>query len=151
MTFNRSVVRSLVLLTIAGCGSAKAEEDDKFLVEQVTKELSEIKTKLAAGEDPKYSCIAAEAYAENITQKPALTTELAKVCGFDVPLAALEGAVEKAEAARKAKPDEDPLFECYSAERSLALEELGKRHLDGDRRVKDLATRWDAACPPKKS
>jgi hypothetical protein len=56
--------------------------------------------------------------------------------------------VDKAEAARKAKPDEAMLSECYSANYEYARKEMvDAKTVD---LAKDLIARFDAACPPQK-
>jgi len=163
MTSYKQIACVLSLMAIAACGKGKKDEGgggkldeaSKFFLESVQKDLDAVKQALAKGEDPRYKCAGAGAYAEELTKKKiaeaeTVVKELTKVCGYDVPLAALEGATKKAEEARKAKPDADPLSECYSAEHDLAVDELKKGGHEGDDKVKTLATRWDAACPPKK-
>ena len=56
--------------------------------------------------------------------------------------------VEKAEAARKAKPDEQMLSECYNAAYSYAMDEMTTANTIDS--AKDLLARFDAVCPPKK-
>ena len=157
MTSYKKIVCALSLMAIVACGKGKKDVDEasKFFLESVTKDLAAVKQALAKGEDPKYKCAGAGAYAEELTKRKVaeaepVVKELTKLCGYDVPLAALEGATKKAEEARKAKPDADPLSECYSAPHDMAVEDLKKGGYEGDDKVKALATRWDAACPPKK-
>jgi hypothetical protein len=152
------------VLVMNGCGSSgetakpgegKLDEAEQFFLKSVKKDLEDIKSKLAKGEDAKYDCVAGESYGKEIQGKnnaEAETTvkEILKLCKYDVPLKALEGAVTKAEEARKAKPDEAVLSECFSADYSMSSEDLTKNNFAADEKVKALTARWDVACPPKK-
>jgi hypothetical protein len=159
----KQIAYVVLLVAAVACGKGKKDEGgggtpdgaDKFFLESVQKSLDEVKQALAKGEDPKYKCAGAGAYAEELTKKKikaaeATVKELTKLCSYDVPLAALEGATKKAEEARKAKPDEQVLSDCFSADHDLSVEDLKKGGFEGDEKVKAVVARWDAACPPKK-
>ena len=78
----------------------------------------------------------------------ALADELRQLCTKDLYLAMMKVEVEKAEAARKAKPDEPLLSECYNANFELAKGEMADaKTID---LAKDLIARFEAACPPNK-
>jgi hypothetical protein len=139
------------LVSTACGGPSKA---DQFFLESVQKDLTAIKDALKKGEDASLTCVAGKTYGEKLKTAPiaeaeALVKELSALCDLDVPLAKLEKAVGEAEAARKAKPDEGVLSECFSADQKIALEALGKaNHLEHEK-VKAAVARWDAACPKK--
>ena len=59
-------------------------------------------------------------------------------------------AVTEAETARKAKPDEKVLSECYSGELTMARKELATANKLADPTVKSLLDRFAAACPDAK-
>jgi hypothetical protein len=170
MLDKKLVIAFLVIAAVAACkkdgdkagggggsgggGGEKMDDAEQFFLKSVQEDLAAVKDALAKGEDPGFKCVAAASYGEKLKGKKnpaaeAVVKELTQVCGFDAPLAKLEGATKKAEEARKAKPDENPLSECYSAEQSTALEELKKAGHENDDKVKALVARWAAACPAK--
>lgn len=153
-------MRNLLVIAIAlfasGCGQDKsakeAEKDDPALsfVANGTKEgIGKIKAAIAAGtpDDAMFSC----AHMANLdtlkasNAHKALAAELEQLCNADLPLAVITKAVEKAEAARKAKPDEKVLSECYSAELTVALDQMKKVNTQAN--AKDALTRFAVVCP----
>ena len=74
----------------------------------------------------------------------ALAAEVERACEHDVPLAILQGEVEKGEAAREANPDQTFLSACWEA---TTLVELGTlERLGSVARGRELLARLDAAC-----
>jgi hypothetical protein len=139
------------LLALACGGPSKA---DTFFLESVKKDLAEIKDKLTKGEDASLTCVAGKTYGEKLKGAPIaeaepLVKELNDLCGLDVPLAKLEGAAKAAEEARKAKPDEAMLSECFSADQKMALKDLEESKQLENEKVKAASARFDAACPKK--
>ena len=139
------------LVAVACGGPSKA---DQFFLESVQKDLGEIKAALKSGDDASLKCVAGKTYGEKLKNAPiaeaeGLVKELTALCDLDVPLAKLEKAVTEAETARKAKPDEAVLSECFNAHQKMALEALGKSNQLEHEKVKAAVARWDAACPKK--
>jgi hypothetical protein len=137
----------------AKSGEAGLDEAGVYFLKTVQGDIAEVRDRLAKGEDPKFLCAGAGAYASKLEGKPnaeaqAAVAELEKICTRDVPLAALEKSVAKAEAARKAAPDANPLSECHDASRNMAVQELA-RSSPTDEQFRALTARWDAVCPPK--
>ena len=135
-------------------GGGGMDEADQFMLKGIKEDTQAVKDALAKGEDPKYTCAGTGTYAEKLKDKKNADVEAAvktftQLCSYDVPMAALEKAVKAAEEARKAKPTEEVLSECYSADQSTATEELQKGFAT-DEKFKALTARWDAACPAKK-
>jgi len=62
----------------------------------------------------------------------------------------LEAAVTQAEVARKAKPNEAVLSECFNADFEMSTKDLTKNNFAADEKVTALTARWKAACPPRK-
>jgi hypothetical protein len=69
-----------------------------------------------------------------------------KLCTHDLQIAMMKRAVEQAETARKAKPDEQMLSECFNADYTVGLEDLEKAGKIDDA-AKALTARFAAACP----
>lgn len=145
-------------LAILGCGKGKDEAGggggDKAANDYVTKSAQEDVAKLKAAiatptpGDAKYSC-AQMANIDTLEKaNKAVADELRQLCTKDLYLAMIKVEVEKAEAARKAKPDEQMLSECYNAMYDYAKDEMSTaKTLDT---AKDLIARFEAVCPPKK-
>lgn len=147
------IASALVFVALLGCGK-KQDEGEKAAGDYVAKsakgDLEELK-KAIASPDPgsgKFKC----AHMANIDTlekaDKALADELRQLCTKDLYLAMIKVEVEKAEAARKAKPDEAVLSECYNASYDYAKDEMTKaKTVD---LAKELIARFEAACPPKK-
>lgn len=144
----------LVVVLVGGCSKSAEEAGEKAAGEFVAKsakgDIEEIKKALASP-DPgsaKYKC----AHMANIDSlekaDKAVAAELRQLCTKDLYLAMMKVEVEKAEAARKAKPTEEVLSECYNAMFDYAKDEMTKaKTID---LAKDLIARFETACPPKK-
>lgn len=150
------VVSSFVALVLAwGCKdkSAKdAESEDpalSFVAKGTTEAIAKIKAAIAAGtpDDAYFSCAQTANVDTLKASKPhqALAAEITQLCETDLPLAIITKGVEKAEAARKAKPDEKVLSECYQGEMSTALDQMRKAKTDA--KAKDVLARFAVACP----
>lgn len=152
-------MRKLFVIALAsfafGCSdkSAKeAEEEDpalSYVADGAKEGVAKIKAAIAAGTPDAafFSC----AHTANIdllrASKPhqSLAAELVQLCESDLPLAVIAKGVEKAEAARKAKPDEKVLSECYQGEMTTALDQMKKAKTEG--KAKDALARFAVACP----
>jgi hypothetical protein len=145
----------LLVVTLFACGkSGSGDEGEKaaadYVAGSVKTDLDELKAAIASP-DPgkgKYNC----AHMANVDKlekdHKALATELRQLCTKDLYLAMMKVEVEKAEAARKAKPDEQVLSECYNANFDFARTEMTEaKTVD---LAKDLIARFEVACPPKK-
>lgn len=142
-----------LVLVLSACGKSKDghDEADKFIAEGAKKDLEELKKAIASPTpgDGKYKC-ANMANIEMIERADKATaTELKQLCTKDLYLAMMKVEVEKAEAARKAKPGENEVVsECFNAYYEFAKDEMVKaKTID---LAKDLVARFEAACPPKK-
>lgn len=136
----------------AGCGKAKADHNDpatSYVVDGAKEDLPAIKAALA-GPKPDDALIKCAARMANLdalqTAEPELAAEYKRLCAHDIPFAIIKVEVEKAEAARKAKPDAKPLSECYSAYFDQSVEDLAKAGT-ADAASKALVARFAAACP----
>jgi hypothetical protein len=135
----------LAVVAVAGCDKAKetAKQADKALDESqagdVRDRVARVKANLAAGRDSMSDCAWAKA-------KGDAAGELLGLCGYDVPLADATRAVEEAERARAAHP-QDPTSECSDSNWDLAAEKLDRDH-KGDAAWSALKDRWARACPP---
>jgi len=146
----------VLVLVVLGCGKKKDEDSGEkaatdFVAKSATKDLEELKKAIASPSpgDGKYNCahMANIDTLEKAAEHKALAAELRQLCTKDLYLAMIKVEVEKAEAARKAKPDEAMLSECYNANYNFAKDEMTKaKTVD---LAKDLITRFEAACPPK--
>jgi len=153
----RKLLIVVALLTV-GCkdkSAKEAEEEDpalSFVARGATEGVAKIKAAIAAGtpDDAMFSC----AHTANIdtlkASKPhqALAAELEQLCNSDLPLAMIKKGVDEAEAARKAKPDEKVLSECYNAYVTTSLDEMKKAKTEA--KAKDLLARFAVACPDAK-
>ncbi len=147
----------VLLLAAVGCkdkSAKEAEEEDpalSFVAEGATEGIAKIKAAIAAGTPDKafFSC----AHTANIetlrASEPhqALAAELTRLCETDLPLAIITKGVEKAEAARDAKPDERVLSECFQGEMSAALEQMKEAKTEA--KAKDVLARFAVACPDR--
>lgn len=136
--------------------SAKEAEDEdpalSFVADGTKEGIAKIKAAIAAGtpDDAFFSC----AHMANVdtlkASKPhaALAAELEQLCTTDLPLAILTKGTEQAEAARKAKPDERVLSECFRGEMSTALDQMKEAKTDA--KAKDVLARFAVACPDTK-
>jgi hypothetical protein len=142
-------------------GAAKPEGGDKkgggdldpgqeFAMESATENLEEVKKLVASGEtDLDIKCASVTGYTDQLKDVAAakdLVAEADKICGYEVPLKAAEAEVTKTEEARKAKPDEKVLSECFNANYDMAMKALKEKHAD-DPKLKALEDRFAAACP----
>jgi len=147
------IITALLLVATLGCGNKKDEGEkaaEDFVAKSARGDLEELKKAIAspAPGDGKYKC----AHMANIDTlekaDKALAAEFKQLCTKDLYLAMMKVEVEKAEAARKAKPDEQVLSECYNASFDYAKSEMTEaKTIDA---AKDYIARFEAACPPKK-
>jgi hypothetical protein len=148
------ITHALVLVALFGC-SKKAEEAGEqaageYVAKSAKEDIAKLKEAIAKG-DPssaKFKC-AHLANIETLEKADKATAgELRTLCTKDLYLAMIKVEVEKVETARKAKPDEEVLSECYNAMYDYAKDEMEKaKTID---LAKDLVARFEAACPPKK-
>lgn len=75
-----------------------------------------------------------------------VVAEIKQVCQHDINLAHMKRAVEEAEAAVKARPDEKVRRECFSAEYDMAVQRLNEARLF-DAPAEKLQARFVSACP----
>lgn len=152
----------VVLVALLGCGKDdkatgdKAASDDDpgadFIAKSVAEEVTKIKAAIASP-TPREAHLACAhvGSAEDIkkhAKHQAIANEYIGLCTKDLPLAILKTEVEAAEAARKEKPDDTTLTNCYNAYYDRAKEDMEKaKTVD---LAKDLIARFEAACPPKK-
>lgn len=150
-------MRNLIIVACVwialGCGKKKQDlDDDDFLVEDVKKDLAELKQLLAQGKakDGKFEC----AHMANIddlkasSKHAALAAEFERICTKELYLAIIKLEVEAAEAERKAKPGAEMIDACYSGDYSYSVDEMKKaKTIDA---AKDLIARFDAVCAKKK-
>lgn len=157
----RSILATLLVLSaFAACGkksgdqASSSSEDDpavEYIAKSATSSIAEIKANIAKGDTSLLFKCAQMANIKDLeasAKYKALAAELTQLCTADVPLAIVRVGVEKAEAARKAKPDEKVLSECFSAEVQTGSDELkkaGKLDL-----AKELLARFKVACPDAK-
>lgn len=142
----------LLILALAACKRSDGTEEALQLANELaTDALAKANANMAAGKavDALFDCVAVlddelrkggGAYVE-------LADKLAKLCGHDAPLAAIENSVKIIEAARAKSPHDTMLTECL-AERldiGLALESLKKRD-----DAKAFLARYEVACPGEK-
>lgn len=156
---HKHVVIALALF-VFGCSkddkSAKEAEDEdpalSYVADGAKEGVAKIKAAIAAGKpDEAYFSCAHTANVDTLKKsKPheALAAELTQLCDTDLPLAVITKGTEKAEAARKAKPDEKVLSECFQGEMATALEQMKKAKTDA--KAKDVMARFAVACPDTK-
>jgi len=149
----------LVMTLAAACGKGKsgndkaagaAEEDPaaQFVRNGAKEDLAALKTAMA-GPKPDSAIFKCAQMANIDTLKKAdaaVAAELTKVCNHDLHVAIMKVEVEKAEAARKAQPDEKTLSECFDATYEMAVSELAKAGTADDE-SRALEARFAAACP----
>jgi DNA primase len=153
----RDLALVIAALLLASCGKAKPPDEDNagtdFVAEIAQKDLPLVKAGIAAGKpgDVIFKCAGMSGVADlrKVERYQALAKDLTETCEHDLPLARMKVATEKAEAARKAKPDEKVLSECFSAELQGGLDDLRSAKRE-DGVSKALLARFQAACPNQK-
>lgn len=150
MSIAKMTVGVLFVGTLFACGGG-IPSAEQFPHEQAVEGLAEIREALGNNEDPGFKCVASQSHASRLTTEEGLkiAAELEQVCGFDTPLWTLGKAVEKAEKARKAQPEKNPLSECYSAPYKVSTRTLNDKGHGAKPEVTKLQQRWDKVCPPK--
>ena len=144
----------MIAMLVLGCGKDKKPEADNagtdFVAEMAQKDLPLVKAGIAAGKpgDVIFKCAAMSGVADlrKVDRYLALAKDLTETCEHDLPLARMRVATEHAEAARKAKPDEKVLSECFSAELQGGLDDLQKAQRTDDT-SKAILARFRAVCP----
>ena len=147
----------LAIVLTAGCSSDKPEAGasnagNEFMSKMIVDDLPAIRTAVGSSEPSSASIKCAQvenlADARKSGKNMEGLAEYEKLCTTDLPLATLKVELDKIEAARKAKPDEAVLSECYNANYTTALEALAKfKHED---LAKGYVARFTAACPAPK-
>lgn len=143
----------LVVVCLGGCGKKEDSEGEaagiKFVVDGAREDLVAIKAALASPKpgDAMFKCAAAVANPVQLKQgDEKLAAEIDQLCNHDLWAAEIRVAVAAAEAARKAKPTEEVLSECYSAELAMAQDEIKKaKRLDDQTRA--LLDKFAKLCP----
>ena len=144
----------VVALFTTACGKSAEEQGEasanEFIAKSARSDLVELKQAIASP-DPgkgKYSCSPMANIDKIEKVDKALAAEFRQLCTKDLYLAMIKVEVEKAEAARKAKPDEPVLSECFVANYEFAKNEMTEaKTVD---LAKDLIARFETACPPDK-
>jgi hypothetical protein len=145
----------VVALGMSACGKSPEEQGEKAAGELFAKSAREDLVKLEqaiASPDPgkgKYECAGNMANIARLEKvDKALADDVRQLCTKDLYLAMIKVEVEKAEAARKAKPDDLLANECFSAYYEFAKDRMTEyKTID---LAKDLIARFEKACPPRK-
>jgi len=134
-------------------GGSKLGPGEAFALERATENLAEVKKLMASGEtDLDIKCASVIGYTDQIKDVASakeLVADAEKVCNLEVPLKAAEAEVVKTEEARKSKPDDKVLSECFNSTYEMAMKSLKENHADNPK-LKDLEERFAAACPKDK-
>jgi hypothetical protein len=155
----RGIALALVLaavLPLAACSKGRAQqaEDEgeraaaEFVMKGAREAMPQLEAAIAGAKpsDGMFKC----AHMANIDVIKKADSNFAarfeKLCTHDLQIAMIKRAVEAAEVARKAKPDEQMLSECFNADYTVALEDLEKAGKMDDA-AKALVARFTAACP----
>lgn len=137
-----------ISLAIFACGKSEQDEAKSKLTKLINTELTNIKTALGAKKSATYACAAVLAYVEELKSPKATETQEAKrLCTYDVPMAVLRTATELAEQKRKAAAQDAIVSECFSADQTVAVEDINKGDFAKDAEFQALLTRWKTACP----
>lgn len=146
-----------MVVVLAGCSkhAAETESDDPagaYFADRARDAIPKLKAAIASKKpsDAQLECAAMAGIGDlkKSGKHAALVAELEPLCTRDLHVAIIKVAVEAAEAARKAKPNEQVLSECFSGELTTASNEL-KEHGTLDA-AKDLMARFNAVCPQSK-
>ena len=149
------IAHVLALLLAVGCSKDPEKASEKsageFFAKSARKDIDEMKAAIAAGKpgDAKFNCAHMANYDMLEKADQAVAAELKQLCTKDLYLAMIKVEVEKAEAARKAKPDPNELVsECYNASYDYARKEMIEaKTID---LARELVARFDAVCPGQK-
>jgi hypothetical protein len=138
-----------VVLVLSGCGK-KDDPGVDWAGKDAEQDIPKLKAAIASAKpgDGIFKCAQMgnlDALKQSDTWKTT-AAELEQLCTYDLQIAIMKTAVEAAEAARKAKPAEKVLSECYSAELKVANDELVKYRKIDDK-AKALVARMAVACP----
>jgi hypothetical protein len=148
---------SICLVAAVACGKSNTGKEDgeeaarDYVVGSVKDDLPKIKAALASAkpDDATFKCGHMANLQTLEKADAALAAEFKRLCTHDLQLDIMKVEVDKAEAARKAKPDEKVLSECFNANFELAGKEL-QQYGTGDDTSKALAARFAAACPKQR-
>ncbi|CAN5811635.1 hypothetical protein BH11MYX2_BH11MYX2_33280 [soil metagenome] len=150
----KSIALALMILAI-GCkgkgGDAGGDVDpgDEFMAKAITGDVPKIKEKLAAGKanDATFDCAQVDNLkdARKVKSYAALLDEYEKLCTIDQPIGVLKEELAKIEPARKAKPDEKVLTECFDAYIDLAYDQMTK-YKTADK-AKEYMDKFATLCP----
>lgn len=145
----RLVLAGILVLSI-GCKS-KQEKYVDGLVSDADEKLPQIKAAIASGKLDRESipCVSITANIREIEKThdhDELVTEIKQVCDHDVHVARMRRAAGVAEAARKARPDDQVMAECFSGELSTAIHFL-QEEKRFDAAAQAELERFIAACP----
>ena len=148
-------------LAMVACGKDKPkrselsdDEKARLASDLVKTDVEKIRAALTSPkpDDARYPCAAALAVVadlKKVESHAALAKEIDDSCNHDIHVAILRVETEKAEAARKAKPDDKVLSACYDAYYELAVTSLAKAGRADDT-SKALEARFAAVCPNAK-
>lgn len=160
----RILLASILLLATLACGKAADKQPPagqpaaghsaagqpaagRYDSTGIKKNLAEIRAAMASP-DPssaKYKCALLANVDEIAKHDAASADELRQLCTKDLYLAVIKLEVDKAEAARKAKPSPAVIDECYNSKYEYARKEMKKASTL--ELAKDLIARFDAVCP----
>lgn len=115
----------------AAAPSDKLTADQEYVAARLKENLAEAKAKLAAGDDPKFSCVSVLTYSEQLTnitieEVKTLVKDAQQACGHDIPLTFVEKTLTQIESAPPTDPPTAFVGECASVEFLLA--DLMPRH-----------------------
>lgn len=146
----RTLAAGLMLTALFACDEGKAKDKinaatkkadevvDKLERGEAADQLAAARASLAQGTDPGEPCTWVTTHPE--------ATELARLCGFDLPMRHATLAVTMAEKARAEQPDAPTLTECSSDEWTRAKQKLDGAHAS-EPAWTALAARWAKVCP----
>lgn len=150
----------LVLVALVACDSKDQSSSDKVDIREIKdevgvefarKELANIDKALASDDPGAASSTCAVIKPDMAAIKkadPKLAATVEQRCGKDLALRSLTVFVEKAEAARKASPDDKFLMECSSFD--IYMKPVVSAGAEGDPAVAALRERHATACPAKR-
>lgn len=126
----------------------KLTADQEYVLSRLKENLADAKTKLDAGDDPKFDCVSVLTYAEQLTNitladVQSQVGDAKQACGHDIPLAFIEKTLTKIESAPATEPPTAFIGECASMEFLLA--DLMPRH-PNDAAIQSANERFKTKC-----
>jgi Tfp pilus assembly protein PilP len=138
----------VVMIVVVGCKEAEQKAMNDWLVRDAKQSIAKLKKSLGAPEtaDSIVECGQMANIAALAKQDKAVADELRQLCTTDIHLAVMNAEVDKIEAKRKARPNDELGIDCMDPFYDFAKQQMREAGtLDA---AKPVIARYEAVCPP---